>query len=115
MRGSGLSNTISNPIIPLFLLLCTLSLQAAEDVATLAPAQWLATLYGITPEAVLRNGRMAAAALNAQNLTLDAPLANRSLLEYALPYVKLNAAAYSDFGLLGGLLNSQVRTDCFTD
>lgn len=103
-----LRKAISRPVLIFLFLFCTLSCHAAEDAATLARADWLASLFAISPGAVIRNGRMAAAVYSTQNVTLSAPLANRSLLEYALPYAKLNTAAYADFGLLEGLLNSQV-------
>eukprot|EP00884_Botryococcus_braunii_P018223 jgi/Botrbrau1/5084/Bobra.37_1s0046.1 len=83
--------------------------QDTENNPTLAREYWLGQVYGITPQAIRSNQRLAAEISNIQNTTLEAPLVNRSLLEYALPYAKLTLAAYSDAGIFEGLLNAPVN------
>jgi hypothetical protein len=80
-----------------------------ETILSSARAYWFANVYGITSEAVRLNELLVHEVSPRQNIAIRAPLVNRSLLEYALPYVKLTTAAYSDFGLLEGLLNAPVR------
>eukprot|EP00884_Botryococcus_braunii_P018224 jgi/Botrbrau1/5085/Bobra.37_1s0047.1 len=83
--------------------------QDIDNNLSLAREYWLGQVYGLTPQAIRSNQRLAAEISNIQNTTLDAPLVNRSLLEYALPYAKLTTAAYSEFGVFEGLLNAPVN------